>query len=145
MESPVTPTEPIVRETTNEVPQIVQATAEETLVPTTKSPSVGPWRTFVTDILNIANHKIDITIARLTFIISVVAVIVAVLSYGYGAASFHVAQNAYRLQQLEFCKEHGDDPVSVLISLLHTWTGSCVETHGSAESRSVEPLPAFDR
>ncbi|KAL8883718.1 MAG: hypothetical protein Q9215_008071 [Flavoplaca cf. flavocitrina] len=108
MESaPVTPTTPTVQDTTHEA---AQTTAEETSVAKAKSPSVGRWMTLTTSISNTANHKIDITIGRLTFIISIVAMIVAVLSYSYGAASYHLAQSAYRLQQLEFCKEHGDDP-----------------------------------
>ncbi|KAL9034924.1 MAG: hypothetical protein Q9180_005137 [Flavoplaca navasiana] len=101
------PTTPTVQDTT---PKAAQATAEEISVPKANSPSAGRWTTLTTSILNIANHKIDITIGRLTFIISIVAMIVAGLSYSYGAASYHVAQSAYRLQQLEFCKDHGDDP-----------------------------------
>ncbi|KAL8878355.1 MAG: hypothetical protein Q9198_003814 [Flavoplaca austrocitrina] len=142
MESaPVTPTTPSVQDTTHEA---AQTTAEETSVAKAKSPSVGRWMTLTTSISNTANHKIDITIGRLTFIISIIAMIVAVLSYSYGAASYHIAHSAYRLQQLEFCKEHGDDPVSVLISVLHTWKIPSGETYGSAASRSVEPLPASD-
>ncbi|KAL8731671.1 MAG: hypothetical protein Q9166_003250 [cf. Caloplaca sp. 2 TL-2023] len=79
--------------------------------PTSKTPSPRWWVSFTVGVSRIANSKIDMTISRLTFIISIVALVVAVLSYGYGAASFHVAKSAYQLQQLEFCKSHSDDPV----------------------------------
>lgn len=108
-----------------------------------KSPSTRHWMTFFSRIFRLANRKIDITIGRFTFIISVIALIVAVLSYGYGAASYHVAKSAYKLQQLEFCKDHINDPVC-------RSNASCPDnqlvqqtTYGSAASRSVKALPAF--
>ncbi|KAL8700843.1 MAG: hypothetical protein Q9201_005236 [Fulgogasparrea decipioides] len=79
--------------------------------PASEMPSIGRWATFTSKSSIFLNRKVDITIGRLSFIIGVVALIVAVLSYSYGAASFRVAERAYQLQQLEFCKDHGDDPV----------------------------------
>ena len=92
--------------------QIVSAEDERKAVPPATEPaSVGRWKALVSGISRIANQKIDITIGRLTFIVSIVALVVALLSYGYGAASYRVAKNAYQLQQLEFCKDHSEDPV----------------------------------
>lgn len=109
-ENPVTPT---IHCASHEVPPKVQAPEGKAAVLAAKSKWIGLWMIFSTKLSNIVNCKIDITIGRLTFIISVVAVIVAVLSYGYGAASYHVAKSAYQLQQREFCMAHGDDPVRV--------------------------------
>lgn len=74
-------------------------------------PSAGSWTRFGTKIVSMGGQKIELTISKLTFIITIIALMVAVLSYSYGAASFRVAEKAFMLQQLEFCKDHGDDPV----------------------------------
>ncbi|KAL8804265.1 MAG: hypothetical protein Q9200_005893 [Gallowayella weberi] len=68
------------------------------------------WISLMPTLSRTANQKIGMTISRLMFIISIVSLVVAVLSYNYGAASYRVARSAYKLQQLEFCKDHRDDP-----------------------------------
>ncbi|KAL8801985.1 MAG: hypothetical protein Q9182_004114 [Xanthomendoza sp. 2 TL-2023] len=75
-----------------------------------KTPWTRWWIGLMSTSSRLANQKIDMTISRLIFIISIVSLVVAVLSYNYGAASYRIAKSAYQLQQLEFCKDHTDDP-----------------------------------
>lgn len=78
------------------------------------------------------------TISRLAFfIIGIVALIVAVLSYSYGAASFHVAERAYQLQQLEFCMAHNDDAVSPVQMLAFTCGGCLTYTRSKSWLQST--------
>lgn len=101
-------------------PLPVSNEAEALAASNPKASPFSRWPTFVSKVSRTTNQKIDITIGRLTFIIGIVALTVAVLSYYYGAASYYVAERAYELQQLEFCKDHGDDPVSLHIRV-KTW------------------------
>lgn len=72
---------------------------------------IGRWATFKSKVSATVGQKVDITVSRLAFIIGIVSVVAAVLSYHYGAASFRLAEQALELQQLDFCMTHDDEPV----------------------------------
>ncbi|KAL8717313.1 MAG: hypothetical protein Q9225_005430 [Loekoesia sp. 1 TL-2023] len=131
-------------------PLSVSTEAETLAASNSKASPFSRWPTLASKVYQTANQKIDITIGRLTFIIGIVALTVAVLSYYYGAASYHVAERAYELQQLEFCKDHGDDPQIAASKHCQRWVSKSVDSvlekkssisFGPAE-RNTETEPA---
>ncbi|KAL9027001.1 MAG: hypothetical protein Q9196_004419 [Gyalolechia fulgens] len=92
-------------------PTILPPSQDDEAKPDPKAPPSSRAATLVSRMSQVANRKIDMTISRLTFLVSAVALVVGILSYAYGAASLRIAEKAYELQQLEFCKDHVDDPV----------------------------------